>query len=267
MTEREVSKARGIHLGTPQAKSAVAYTSLLRTATQLAVTTGADFSMRPFETLDHVTTSEGRRLTLHHRDGDYFINLDGEELMASREPGSERALAELGCGHLGATARPRVLIGGLGLGYTLSSALDMLPTGATVVVAELFPSVVAWNRTHLLDLHGRALDDHRVRVFEGDVGEVLADSRQQPFDAILLDVDNGPDAWCLESNGRLYDRLGLAHIYRSLKPKGLLAVWSADRDPAFVKQLRKGGFETRTETVLSRADRGSKHTIFLARRR
>ena len=219
--------------------------------------------MRPFETLAGVTTPDGRRLTLHHRDGDYFIHLDGDELMASRAPRSEAALAELGCGHLAAAEGSRTLIGGLGLGYTLRAALRVLPRRAEVVVAEIFPAVVAWNRTHLTDLHARALEDPRVRVHEGDVRTLLASGGR--FDAILLDVDNGPAAWCLESNGRLYDRAGLARIRQALAPGGVLAVWSAERDLAFLKQLDKSGFDARAEIVRSRGDRGSKHTIFVAR--
>ncbi len=219
--------------------------------------------MRPFETLAAVSTPEGGRLTLHHRDGDYYINLDGEELMATRAPRSEAALAELGCGHLTAAAGARVLIGGLGLGYTLRAALDVLPRRAQVVVAEIFPDVVTWNRTHLVDLHGRALEDPRVRIYDGDVRSALADPRGR-FDAILLDVDNGPAAWCLESNGSLYDRAGLARIRQTLAPGGVLGVWSADRDLAFLKLLHKSGFDARAETVRSRGSRGSKHTIFVA---
>ncbi len=220
--------------------------------------------MRPFETLANVTTPDGRRLTLHRHDRDFFIQLDGNELMSSRAHGSEVALAKLACRELPDAKRHRILIGGLGLGYTLRAALDVLPKRAEVVLAEIFPCVVAWNRLHLADL-GRPLEDPRVRVHEQDVRALLGDSCGHPYHAILLDVDNGPSAWCLEANHRLYDRDGLARIKRSLTPGGVLAVWSTHRDPAFVKRLRQCGFTVRTETVRARGRKGSRHTIFLAR--
>ncbi len=220
--------------------------------------------MRPFETLASVTTPDGRRLTLHRRDGDFFINLDGDELMSSRAHGSETALAELTCRDLPNVRCPRVLIGGLGLGFTLRAALETLPRTAEVIVAELFPCVVEWHRRYLADL-GKPLEDPRVRVIERDVVDLLGDSSPAPYQVILLDVDNGPSAWCQDSNRRLYDRRGLARIRRSLAPGGVLAVWSAQPDPTFVKRLQQCGFGARTETVRARGRKGSRHTIFLAR--
>lgn len=220
--------------------------------------------MRPFETLASFTTPDGRRLTLHRRDGDFFIYLDGDELMSSRAHGSETALAALTCSDLAEIHRPRVLIGGLGLGYTLRAALEALPGTAEVIVAELFPCVVEWNRRYLAYL-GRPLQDPRVRVVERDVVDLLADTRRSPYHVILLDVDNGPSAWCQDSNRRLYDRRGLARMRRSLSPGGVLAVWSAQPDPTFVKRLQQGGFTARTQTVRARGRKGSQHTIFLAR--
>lgn len=245
--------------------------------------------MRPFETLATVTTPEGRRLTLHRRDRDYFIHLDGEELMSSRAPGSEVALAELALAEWAAAARaspertrrrsargvprraavagghPIVLIGGLGLGYTLRAALDRLPPRGRIVVAEVFAAVVEWNRGPLATLHGRALDDRRVRVVEADVGEVLATGK--PWDLVLLDVDNGPDAWCLAANGRLYDRAGIGRLRDALAPGGVLAVWSAQPDPRFARSLERGGFAARSVSVRARGRKGARHTIFLAHRR
>lgn len=219
--------------------------------------------MRPFETLGSFTTPDGQALTLHRRDGDFFVYLDGDELMSSRAPGSETALAELACGHLG--ARARVLIGGLGLGYTLRAALDVLSPSAEVVVAEVFASVVEWNRTYLKDLQQGALEDRRAQVVEADVWRVIFD--HSPWDAILLDVDNGPVAWCLDSNRRLYDRPGLLQIQSALTPDGVLAVWSAHPDPRFVKMLRKSGFDARSHSVRARGRKGARHTVFVARRR
>ena len=226
--------------------------------------------MKPFETVDEMTTPEGLRLSLHHHDGDFYLILDGDELMSSRKTDSEKALGQLACSRLapellGPKGRPRVLIGGLGFGYTLRAVLDELPPGGEVVVAELFSRVVEWNREHLGVLRDHPLRDPRVRVSVGDVNDLFSDRHTSFFDAVLLDVDNGPDALCLKSNDRLYGRTGISRIKRSLRPGGLLAVWASGPDAAFVKLLRKSGFEVSTETVRAFAGRGSKHQIFLAR--
>ena len=217
--------------------------------------------MKPFETLDQATTPDGQPITLHHRDGGYFILLDGEELMATRAPGSELALAELGCKDLPST-EPRVLIGGLGLGYTLKAALEVVPGKATVVVAELMGAVIEWNRTHLAHLQGGALEDPRAEIREGDVwGQI---QQHGPWDAILLDVDNGPSAYCLDANGRLYGKKGIEVLRRALLPGGRLAVWSAYSDPAFVRRLEKSGFRAKAHRVRSRGTKGHRHTVFVA---
>ena len=225
--------------------------------------------MKPFETLDELRTAEGLRLSLHRHDADFYLILDGDELMSSRKPDSESALGRLACRRLmserKATKRgPRVLIGGLGFGYTLRAVLDALPPTAEVVVAELFPEVVEWNRLYLGVLCNHPLEDPRVRVRVGDVGDLFGERHKARFDAILLDVDNGPAALCLESNDRLYRRAGLARIKRTLASGGVLAVWASATDPSFTKLLRKSGFEVATETVRAFRGRGSKHTIFLA---
>lgn len=229
--------------------------------------------MRPFETLGATVTPDGRDLTLHRRDGDFFLYLDGEELMSSREPGSEIALAELALAEL-ATARGagsgrradcRVLIGGLGLGYTLRAALDLVSMGSEVTVAELLPAVVGWNRTELADL-GRPLEDRRVRIEQRDVADVLAEAPPGAFDVVLLDVDNGPSAWCLEANGRLYGREGIRRLAKSLAAGGVLGVWSAYRDARFVESLEKSGFAARAVPVRSRGDKGLRHVVFLGRK-
>ncbi len=221
--------------------------------------------MRPFETLDTFTTPDGQRLSLHHRDGDYFIDLDGHELMSTRVHDSETALGELACAGLERVKRPRVLIGGLGLGFTLRAALDALPVGAEVVVGEVFPIVVAWHETHLQSL-GVPLDDQRVRVHDGDVSDLLGFGERDHYDAIVLDTDNGPDATCLSSNASLYDDLGIERIKQSLEPGGVLAVWSAHPDPKFSRRLRRHGFSVETETVRGHRRKGPRHTIFLATR-
>ena len=218
--------------------------------------------MKAFETLDRFTTPDGRALTFHRRDGDYFVYLDGEELMSTRAPGSERALAELACEGLG--ERPRVLIGGLGLGFTLRAALDALPPKAEVVVAELFAKVIQWNRRWLAALQGGALTDRRTRIAHADVWDLI--EREGPWDAILLDVDNGPEAWCFEANQRLYDRSGLGRIRAALAPGGVAAFWAAQADPRFTKMLSKSGFQARRQTVRAHRGRGARHSVYLARR-
>lgn len=218
--------------------------------------------MKRFETLDRFTTPDGQALSFHRRDGDFFVYLDGDELMSSRAPGSEEALAELACAELG--FGPRVLIGGLGLGFTLRAALDLLPADAEVVVAELFAKVIEWNRRWLADLQGGALSDRRTRIVHADVWKLV--EREAPWDAILLDVDNGPRAWCFEGNRRLYDRAGLERIRRALAPRGVAAFWAAEADPGFLKTLRKSGFAARSHTVRARRGRGARHTVFVARR-
>lgn len=233
--------------------------------------------MRPFETLGTTFTPDGRTLTLNHRDGDFFLYLDGEELMSSRAPGSEIALAELALAELGfgkggdkgrAVARPadlRILIGGLGLGYTLRAALELLSSGSEIVVAELLPAVVEWNRKELTSL-GSPLADRRVRVEQRDVVELISEGREMRFDAVLLDVDNGPSAWCLEENSRLYGRDGIRRIREALVPGGVLGVWSAYRDTRFVESLGKAGFKARAVMVRARGEKGARHVVFLGRR-
>jgi spermidine synthase len=231
--------------------------------------------MKPFETVASVTTPEGRSLTLHRRDREYFIHLDGEELMSSRRTGSETALAERVLSELPEGTAPRILIGGLGLGFTLRAALAVLPREAKVVVAEIFPAVVAWNRNELAELGTppRPLDDRRVHVREEDVAAALAESSAIAgdvgaagrWDAILLDVDNGPSAWCLGSNSGLYDRVGLERIRRSLNPGGILGIWSAYADAAFLGRLRKAGFDADVETARDRGLKGARNLLFVAR--
>lgn len=219
--------------------------------------------MKPFETLDSFTTPEGHRLTLHHRDGDYYIDLDGHELMSTRVHGSETALGALACAPLRHRRGCRVLIGGLGLGFTLRAALERLPSDARVVQAEVFEAVVQWHRTHLRGL-GVPLDDPRVEVHIGDVAAMVRRVGNEPWDAILLDTDNGPDATCIDSNAGLYDDAGIALIATALRSGGTLAVWSAHPDPGFAKRLRRGGFQVEQKTVRGHRRKGSRHTIFLA---
>ena len=191
---------------------------------------------------------------------------DGKSLMSSRMHGSEEALAAFACRRLGATERPCVLVGGLGMGFTLRATLDLLPRDAKVVIAELVPAVVEWNRGQLGPLAGHPLKDRRVQIEVGDVAVVL---RLAPshFDAVLLDVDNGPAAFTTSQNSGLYDDRGLAAIRAALKGDGVLAVWSAREDRKFEQRLRYAGFTVEVERVRGRLKKGGpRHTIFLARR-
>jgi spermidine synthase len=190
--------------------------------------------------------------------------------MGSRQHGSEDALAQLGCKGLEQVAGARVLIGGLGMGFTLRAALDVLGPKAAVQVAELVPAVIEWNRGPLAELAGAPLDDSRVSVFSGDVVELIAQSRSR-YDAILLDVDNGPEALTSPGNAKLYGPAGLTRASAALKPHGLLVVWSVTEEPKFTAKLTRAGFEVQLERVLARhngAKRGGKrHVLWLARKR
>jgi spermidine synthase len=222
--------------------------------------------MKPQKVLGQTTTPDGRELVLYERDGVFSIRVGGLELMSSRAHGSEEALARLVLSRITSNCRPKVLVGGLGMGFTLRAVLDAQPPVSSVVVAELLPSVVSWNRGELAHLAHEPLEDERVSVFEGDVGDVIA-ARPDRFDAILLDVDNGPAAFTTARNKGLYETASLVSIHRSLRAKGAFGVWSADPDPAFARRLAKAGFNVRTETVSARETaKGPKHKIFVAQR-
>ncbi|MBP6682341.1 MAG: hypothetical protein KA159_03430 [Halioglobus sp.] len=209
----------------------------------------------------------GGTLTLAQRDQEFSIRLSGirGELMNSRVHGSEEALAELGCARLVSVAGARVLVGGLGMGFTLAASLKTLPASAVVTVAELIAEVVEWNRGPLGECAGRPLQDSRTRVHVGDVAELVAGS-DSAFDAILLDVDNGPEGLTHVDNQRLYSLAGLRTLHRALGPEGMLAIWSAGPDPQFVTRLKKTGFHVAVRSVRARPGKGSHHTIFLAKK-
>jgi spermidine synthase len=219
--------------------------------------------MKPSELLAETVTPDGMRMTLSEHAGDYTIEVDGRALMSTRAPGSERAMAELAARELEGRERPRLLIGGLGLGFTLEAALESFPSTAAIVVVEYFRTIVDWNRKFGFG-SGEALSDPRVRVEVADVVDHL-NAADRRYDAILLDVDNGPDAWTMASNDRLYDRRGLERIRRALAPGGLLAVWSAQPSAIFEKRMVVAGFAARSETVRSRGRKGERHTIFIGR--
>ena len=210
---------------------------------------------------------DGGELTLSQRDGDFAIKLNGVhgELMSSRMYSSELALAELGCAHLQAIENAKVLVGGMGMGFTLAAALESTTLSSEVLVAELVPEIIEWNKGPLGEVAGRPLDDHRVRVYLGDVGELFM-TRQATYDAILLDVDNGPEAFTHDDNSELYSMDSLHAIRDTLRPEGMLAVWSAWHDPRFTKKLKKARFKVSYKTVRAHKGKGSKHTIYLAQK-
>lgn len=208
----------------------------------------------------------GGELSLHQRGDEFSIRIKGHgELMNSRIHGSEDALAELACARLVDSQKPRLLIGGLGMGFTLSAALQQLSKQAQLVVAELVPAVVEWNRGPLGVLSGDPLRDPRVTVVEDDVAHILMTDKQA-YDAILLDVDNGPEGLTRKENDRLYSINGLQKAYEALRPEGVLAVWSAGPDKSFMPRLRKVGFEVDEVHVRARGKKGARHTIWFARR-
>jgi spermidine synthase len=222
--------------------------------------------VKPWEPLGETRTPDGTLLTLTRHDREYVIRASGKPLMSSRMHGSEEALASFACRRAQRLERPSVLVGGLGMGFTLRATLDLLPDTARVVVAELLPTVVDWNRGLLASLAGRPLDDPRVRVEVGDVAWTLRSGRGQ-FDAVLLDVDNGPAAFTSPGNAGLYSDAGLAAVRRALKAQGVLAVWSAWEDRKFQQRLTYGGFTVAVERVRARLKKGGpRHTIFLGYR-
>ncbi|MDB5493060.1 MAG: hypothetical protein JWP86_397 [Phenylobacterium sp.] len=217
-----------------------------------------------WEQLDTAQIPGGGELRLMRRGGELSIMSGSIELMNSRLGGSEEALATLACAAIGARAKPTILIGGLGMGFTLRAALAALPPQAQVVVAELIPAVVAWAGGPLAGLFAGSLDDPRVRVREADVAEVIGES-QAAWDAILLDVDNGPGGLNREANDLLYGEAALATTRQALRPRGVLAVWSAAPDEPFVARLRRSGYAVEEKRVrATRRGRGGRHVIWLA---
>ena len=220
--------------------------------------------MKPFELLGQTLSPDGTVMKLIRRGDEYIILVDGAVLMSSRMHGSEEALATFACQRVRALEQPSVLIGGLGMGFTLRTTLDLLPQDATIVVAELVPAVVEWNRGPLGPLARHPLKDKRVRVETGDVVVTLT-SHLGHFDAVLLDVDNGPAAFTASNNAGLYDNRGIAAARAALKTEGVLAVWAAQDDRKFEQRLRDGRFEVQVQRPRGRLKKGGpRHTIFLS---
>jgi len=219
--------------------------------------------MKPWETLATATTPDGSRFELQRHDGNYVILADGYDLMTSYAHGSEDAMMSLACPKPPADAR--ILVGGLGMGYTLAATLDLLPPGGSVVVSELIPEVVDWNRGPLGPLAGNPLDDPRTELVVGDVVDVIRESKSR-FDAVLLDVDNGVDSFTLAPNSRLYTPEGLAAASRSLRPHGALAIWSVGTERTFEPKLRAAGFTPSTHRVRGRGNRDGHYSVLVGRR-
>ena len=198
--------------------------------------------MKPNRKLAETTTPDGARLALYEHDGAYCIRLNGQDLMHSSVTASEIRLGELAADTLSNQPDSLTLLGGLGLGFTLKSLLAKSGPGAKVQVAELIPQIVDWNRNLLAHLNGRLLDDPRVEVLSLDVWRVIEDAEPARYDALVLDIDNGPTAMVQKQNARLYSRAGLEQVASVLKPNGRALFWSARPDPAFAKRLARAGF-------------------------
>ncbi|HTU10694.1 MAG TPA: spermidine synthase [Allosphingosinicella sp.] len=223
--------------------------------------------MIPRELIDTADVPGGAPLRLFRRGADYMIVLDRNELMNSRMSGSEEALATMTCERLAGRRAPHLLIGGYGMGFTLRAALAVLGKDATVTVAELVPQIIRWARGPMAALTAGCLDDPRVSLLEGDVGAAIRRARSS-YDAILLDVDNGPDGLTRAGNDGLYAPAGLAAARAALKPGGILAIWSAAPDNGFARRFGGSGFAVEEVAVRARANgKGPRHVIWFGTRR
>lgn len=221
--------------------------------------------MIPWIQLDTASLPDGGALRLKQRGHEFSIMLGTNELMNSRLSGSEQALASLTCERLRGRIGSKMLIGGLGMGFTLRAALGELGPDARIVVAELVPAVVAWARGPMAAVFGDCLDDPRVTIRESDVG-LLIRAAKSAYDAILLDVDNGPEGLTIEANDGLYDPRGLSQAHAALKPGGVLAVWSSAPDAGFKRRLIRTGFSVEEVHLRANGKRGARHVIWLATR-
>ena len=222
--------------------------------------------MIPWSHLDTAQVPGGGKLRLMQRGAEFSIRLDSNELMNSRLTATEQALATIACEKIRARVHQKVLIGGLGMGFTLRAALVVLGENSQITVAELVPAVVAWARGPMATLFGHSLTDPRVRIRETDVSEMIRAARSE-YDAILLDVDNGPEGITREANDRLYDLDGLTSAYMALRPGGVLAVWSSTSDAKFTARLRKTGFDVIENPLRAKGPQGgAKHFVWTATR-
>jgi spermidine synthase len=217
-----------------------------------------------WEELGLVVLASGETLTLSRKGDEYSVGVDGLVLMNSRSHYSEEQLAVLGCAHLEAQPDARVLVGGLGMGFTLRAALDALPATARVDIGELLPEIVAWNQGCMGHLAGEPLSDPRAIILLGDIQRTLAASSDATYDAILLDIDNGPVAFTSVSNQELYSDDGLRLLARTLKASGVLALWSTGDDGNFTRRLRDNGFHVRKKRVPARKKGCAMHLLWIA---
>lgn len=221
--------------------------------------------MKITRTLATCRTAEGSVLVLQEHDGQHYLRVDGVQLMSTTASSSEQQMAELACAHL--PPKARVLIGGLGFGFTLKRVLELVPAHASVHVAELLPEIVAWNREFLGEINGALLDDPRVTIHLGDVFELLKRTGKDRYDAILLDVDNSPDPLVQRGNARLYNRSGLDCVKAALQPRGRVVYWSANQDKGFARSLERvfKNVECISAKAYPKAKRFT-HTLFVADR-
>ena len=225
--------------------------------------------MKPRELLGTAQVPDGEELKLYRHDQDFMIVLGHNELMSTRQNGSEIALATQSWARISKAQRPAMLIGGYGMGFTLRAALEKLPQDAHITVAELVPEIIEWAKGPMKDLEAGCLDDPRVRLVMADVAEVISANALSVggtgYDAILLDVDNGPDGLVRRGNNRLYTMRGLRTAMDALRPGGVLAIWSAARDPNFTQRLKAAGFTVDEVEVRARTNgKGAKHVIWFA---
>lgn len=217
--------------------------------------------MLPWVIIDKAKTPDGTELVLARRGTEWVVRAAGRTLMSSQSHGSEEQLARLAFEKV--PDAKTVLLGGLGLGFTLKATLERLPADGRVIVAEMSHALVEWNRTLAADLAGRPMEDGRVRLQMGDVFKRIAEGKGA-YDAVLLDVDNGPSALAQQSNELLYGETGIHLCHASLRMGGVLAVWSAGPDEKYLDRLQRAGFEAKARTVTARPDGGVRHVIFVA---
>ena len=224
------------------------------------------FPVKPTTTLATHTTDDGSKFVLQHHDGHHYLRIDGVQLMSTTASSSEQQMAEIACERL--PHRPRILIGGLGFGFTLRRTLELSPPDAHVIVAELLPEIIRWNRELLAEVNGTLLEDPRVHIHEGDVFDLISrTSGPDRFHTIMLDVDNSPDPLVQRGNARLYDRRGLDLVKSALHPRGRVVYWSANQDKSFARSLQRAF--PKCHSVPAKAypkARRFTHTLFVANR-
>jgi len=220
--------------------------------------------MKKWNLLNEAVTPDRKKVSLWERDGEYTIRVDNVDLMTTRQHTSEDKLGEIGCAHLTKVKNPRLLIGGLGFGYTLKSVLVRVSPAARITVAELNPSIITWNKSPAYPFAAVAMVDRRVQTVQRDVLSIIQASRAK-FDSILLDVDNGPSALAAEGNDSLYREAGLLQIKKALRPGGMVAVWSVSDSPKFMKSLERAGFKAEAVQVRAHITSGGSRVIFVGR--